>query len=701
MQYQDDRVTPESIRQGREDARLRSPGIGTSAAYSFGETLTEFPRFAFDVGKKAFGMGIPGFEQVANVLPNLRMNLAKGAADLSFSEMFDAFPQAGREITSALHTVPARNPLDDTFEIFNKAMDTPYEGWGQKTIDFFASIAGYANPLTDIGLVKPAAALAESSISALGRALPQAAKDFARTPIKNFGGKLSPTTYGEVGDNLAKAMAIGTSVTAPGAMLDNYDKKTDSFNITGAVEQSLANGFLSIALDGLVIAAGLKFGNHKRISGKEYENPMPGDTHRMPEFEEALNNNEITPDDHKWISSFISGDKSIDELKTDAMNQLSKEGFNINHADNTVRFNLIKESHYNDFQSAMMDQISSGANGQYSTSFSDYIAGTGIDFFKSENAQFSDTLNGYVSFMEKRLAKEPDNLKSIKKARKSTVLEHIKEDHELSQKNILKYLKIVGYDVKNLPHAIPENLRLRARQEKQRLDLKRKLSDLEKLSTKKYSFQIDTPEYEEKLDKILNNLNELSANKQKYLTPNQELKKLEEHFLGEKGLPKNYQISHDYHRLIDLSHVSPKAEALLHHVKLKNEYGTQNAYKDFLKYMNTILESNVSKYADPDKVVDYFKSRHEKSGNYPEDKGKIQTGKQETTDVKEKNNSKGYEKSSIENSEEILKANQVDIDRANDPELTSLYKKAVDRLNQFKENNETLSKVVSCDSRSK
>lgn len=694
MQYEDERTTPDSIRQGREEAQLRTPSIAKSTGMEFAKTLTELPRFAYDVGAKL----VP----LANVLPKFGMNLAKAGADLSFSEMFDTVPQMGKDITQALHTLPARNPLDDQFEIFDIAMQTPYESWTQEGVDFFAGALGYLNPVSDFALVKPAASIVEHGLTGIAKRLPEKAKDFLRTPIKNFGGKLSPKAYGEVGEHLAKSMAIGTAVTIPGAMLDNYNKETDSFNITGAAEQALSNGMLSLGLDGLFIAAGAKFGSHKKVSGKEYESPMPGDTHRQPEFDDALENGEISEEDHKWISDYLSGKRSPSELKKEAIHQLVENGHNINFSNNKVIFNLIKESHYNDFQTAMLDQIASGADGAYKTSLSDYVSASGIDFWKTENAKFVDVLNDYVGFMEKRLAKEPENLNKFEKARREAKFEHIDDAHELSQKNLIKYLKNVGYDVQKLPHAIPKNLRYRATQELKISKLKREVSRLKKITAK------DTNVIE-KINKLTEELNELKSSKQKLLTPNQELKTLEQHFLSEKGLPENYKGSHEYHRLVDLANASPRAEALLHHVKLKNEYDTQNAYKDFIKYMNTILESNVDKYADPNKVVDYLTNRAEMVGNYPTKEPKVEgdfidnlkTGRRETSDVETRDKLRSYEERDLNQSEEIMKANQITIDQADDKDLSNLYKESLKRFNQFNENKDTLSQVISCDLNSK
>lgn len=124
--------------------------------------------------------------------------------------------------------------------------------------------------------------------------------------------------------------------------------------------------------------------------------------------------------------------------------------------------------------------------------------------------------------------------------------------------------------------------------------------------------------------------------------------------------------------------------------------------------MNSLIENNVDKYADPHKVVDYFKSRAEKVGNYPGDEkspvGKVSTGRAETSDVESKRDIKDFKKdlkTDLAHHEEILNANQIDIDAADSKELTKAFKLSKERFEQFRDNSDALSQVVSCDAASK
>lgn len=648
------KVTNKSIDNARKDASLKLPSKWKSAGMALAETATSLPRF-------------------------------------------------GADILSAMNGMPATNPLDKSFEVFNKSLETPNMNWTQKTVDFFGSGIGYLNPMSDIALIKPAAAAVEATSAALMRALPSGANAIARTPMRKFGGligELTPDTIEGAGKHLAKAMAIGTSLTLPESFLDNYNEKTGKFDIAGSVSQAFSNGVLSVAIDLVPVTAGAIFGKHKKTFAKEYENPLPGESNNMSTFDTALKNNEISKEEHDWIKTYLENPNNTQELKKKGVSILLKEGYNVDTAKQEMLMNLFKKDHYDNFHTAMLDQISSGANDQYASSLSDYVAATGLDFMTAENSKFIDGLNGYVHWMENRLEHEPKNMKRMAEARKKADLYHIENDHPISQSSLLKELKAVDYDIQKIPHAVPKNLQFRAFQENRLSRLRQSIGRLKKLSKKDKA-------YESKLDESAEEFRDIKSKIQKALSPQKELKELESHFLDRKELPDNYQQSHDYHRLIDLSHFSTKADALLHHIDIKQKYEVQTAYKDMIKFLSEIMESNVNKFANTENVINYFKNKYSKMG-LPVDSAaekkigdvNIKTADGEFSSLKKKDELIDIQqdlKSDVRNDDEILKANETDVDSANSKNLESDFKNKKERYEQFKTNELTLSQLVSCE----
>lgn len=654
----DHRATQASIDNGREDARLRVPSTWTSAGMEFAESATAVPRLAYDV-------------------------------------------------TRAMQGLPFKSTVDDQFDIFHKAMETPNEGWGQETVDFFAGAIGYLNPVNDLAIVKPLAKGVEKVAGAISQRLPSAATAIARTPIRQFGGRVAevlPKTIGGAGKDLAKTMAVASGITAPQAFIDSYNEKTNTFDIMGAVKQTMMNGVIGLGLHAIPVVGGILFGKHKRLFGKAYKNPMPGDSSRMGEFDKAFENNEISTEAHDWIKTYLENPDDIKSLTEKGVQIALKEGYPINRATGEVAMKLVKKEHYDDFNTGMLDQIASGASGEFSTSVSDYVAASGMDYLKSQNEKLLDGLNGHVEFMEKRLAAEDENMKRFSKIRKDTDLAHIDEKHPLAQKGVHEELKNAGYDLQRLPHAIPENLRYRASQERKITRLKEQIGRYKKLLKK-------DPKYNEAIDNASAELRDVMANREKLLTPNQELKKLEGKFLAKKPLPEDYRDSHDYQRLVDLSHVSKKADALLHHIHLKDEYETQTHYNDLIKFLNGVVGSSVKKFADPTKVVNYMKAQYASLGPRAEEMmhpGTARTTKQvPIEDARHAMSDRGPKdeindlqrdaKENVRNDEQVLQDADTDITQAGAEPYEEEYKFNTARYNQFKDHQRDLADLVACD----
>ena len=97
----------------------------------------------------------------------------------------------------------------------------------------------------------------------------------------------------------------------------------------------------------------------------------------------------------------------------------------------------------------------------------------------------------------------------------------------------------------------------------------------------------------------------------KLLTPKEELEQLRKTLLSERGLPKNWEHSNAYHRLLDLSNVWRNARTLLDRVHLEHEYNRQAAFRDVAKQILKISDSNLPKLANQENVIDYLKKRIE------------------------------------------------------------------------------------------
>ena len=106
-------------------------------------------------------------------------------------------------------------------------------------------------------------------------------------------------------------------------------------------------------------------------------------------------------------------------------------------------------------------------------------------------------------------------------------------------------------------------------------------------------------------------IEELESKLPKLLTPKEELAHIRKTLLSEKGLPKKWQNSVAYHRLLDLSHVWENAKTLLDRVHMEDEYNRQEAFKNVSESILKISDSDQTAFAKPENVVDYLKARIE------------------------------------------------------------------------------------------
>ena len=109
----------------------------------------------------------------------------------------------------------------------------------------------------------------------------------------------------------------------------------------------------------------------------------------------------------------------------------------------------------------------------------------------------------------------------------------------------------------------------------------------------------------------LRRISELESKLPRVLTPKEELRHLRETLLGREGLPKNFERSPEYHRLVDLSHVWRNARTLLDRVHLELEYNRQSAFRDLAHLTLNIADSDYPRLAKPENVTDYLKRRIE------------------------------------------------------------------------------------------
>jgi hypothetical protein len=181
----------------------------------------------------------------------------------------------------------------------------------------------------------------------------------------------------------------------------------------------------------------------------------------------------------------------------------------------------------------------------------------------------------------------------------------------------------------------------------------------------------------------LRRIEELESKLPKILTPKEELEHIRGKLLGEKGLPKNFERSNAYHRLLDLSNVWHNARTLLDRVHLENEYNRQSAFRDVAHQVLRIADSDMGALAKPENVMDYLKNRIE--GQI----GKIEPIEELNAEVAAKMNVPA-------DSDAILNEQELQVKETKAEDAKNEFAQSSDRFKEFKKSENIFKNLISC-----
>lgn len=643
----DNRVTPQTILDAQQSAQLRVPSYASSMSANYLEGVT-------------------------------------GSTQLSLN------------INNALREQPQENKLEDAITSMNLAMQTPNMGFTQKTFNFLANIAG---TLTDPGaLLTGGVGLfgARAVASGVSKVAPEAFSIFAKKPINEALGveasKLQgkARSVGEVGRSLGEAFGAGAGVSVPFSFNENYNPETNKFDIAGGIEATAAGGGLGLLLSATPMAIGTIIGKLKK-SYKSYENievPLPGEPlHEdiktteglQTALRKAVEEKNLTQEDAELLFTYLSNPDDVEKIKKLSSKILIDNGHDVDVFNNKYYLNIMKPEDFQNFQKSVADQLASNTSGDLKNALSYYVQLNNIDRIVLEQSKALEGLKGVHKTLSKRLMTSPERLASFDRIRKKFPLKHITEDHPLSQKNLYGLLKKHNFDAQKIGVVIPKNLQKLAKQESKISVLKKNIVKYKK-DPDKYLEKIS--QSEEKIKKLQTGIHVISSVKD-------ELEGLEKFFMSGKRLPKNYQISNEYHRLLNIADFSEKSQALLHHIQLKDAHETQEGYKNALGGIIELLQSNTSRFANHEKLYEYIKTRYEKSINefkgLPIEEGSLQLERQAERI-----------KSDIVNDKAVLEDAEADVRSSGSKENEDENIEATERYTQLRDNPSAIMNLVSC-----
>jgi hypothetical protein len=487
---------------------------------------------------------------------------------------------------------------------------------GQHIANEAANMIGFGlNPASWV-LGEAGGAVAGGLSAGAARVAPDTASVFMRTPIKDLvakplgqyipemigrEGAEKPLSLGLMSAKTLSNFGIFAGVGVPQGIVDNYNADTGHIAWGGVAREMGEMGAFGMAIGSIPFAYGVLRGKINRGLGKE-----PTEDVTTKSLDEALERGQITPQEHQWYSDYIEHQKNpgdtvkTKELQDRASQLINENGHTANTVTNEAMFEMLTPNDMKNLQGAIADQVSGGVPEQYQKALSDFIVHNRMDEIRQEPAAL-DGVRGYVDFINKKLEAKPEKIEQANKILDDHMLKSVKENMPFSQKELLKHMKKAGFEeshLKQLPVTIPENMGKYLRLNDNINKLQRKL----RLAKRR-----GEPENKQTTRRI----EEIKSNLPKILTPKEELTQLRKTLLTNKGLPKNWEHSTAYHRLLDLSNVWANARTLLDRVHLEHEYERQEAFRDLAHQTLRIADSDLPKIAKPDDVTDYLKRRIE------------------------------------------------------------------------------------------
>jgi len=607
---------------------------------------------------------------------------------------------------------PTDQRLTDAVDLIGYQLQHPDFSTGQTVANSVAGVAGMMLDPTSLilggvigkGLGKGASLISNlipDTVSALsgGYLSKSAINEALSKPISVFANnkyaKYLPKNLHEVIETEAKNAGMMTGFTLPESFLENYDKDTQRLNYGGMVESIAFNGGIGLAIPPLAWTAGVILGKAGRFLGEELkELPI---SEKIKKLALAREKGGITEKEEEWLRNVYENPKDYESHLNSSMKLLDKENHPVNVFSGKLEVPFMTQEEMKQFQTFAVDQMASNNSISYKNALSDFVTHSMLDRMGKmvkDNPAMLDGIKAHIDETASRIEKRVEQL-----AKEDVYINHTTprssvKNQPLSQQKLYNMMKKGNMNEREMPFIVPENIKkmFKLEGDLKQLELKSKNYQREFDKTGRSKFKKLKEKNDLKIKISESVLDRFKTKEGKIQTQAQEVKNIQRRLIGSDKLPPKYQMSTDYYRLLDLTHVYPQARALLRKIAIREQYEMQAAYNEVLKGIVNIAESGMKEIANADRVVNYFKERIEGKANiqsfekYMSDK--VESVEKTVSSIESK--AKGNEQS-IEQQFNDINDNP-NISGASKEEFNVLYSK----LNQFKTSEKALEEMIKC-----
>jgi hypothetical protein len=524
----------------------------------------------------------------------------------------------------------------------------------------------------------------------LTKAFPKGVGMFARaplaealnTPLTNW----LPTTIGREAEKKTLSLALlgerGTHAftnfagfSIPQDIAENYEQDTGHINWGGVMKSAGKNGAIGLAIDTVPFAWGVV--RSKINLAREAAHDAKVD---VATVDYAIEKGHITKEQGEWAKEYLHAKANpkdtahFEKVKTKATELVAKTGQKVNTATHEVPVDFIKPETMHAFQGAFSDQLAADLPEPHSTALTDFLVHNDMDRFKNDpNSTELNGVRGAVDHIGEKLKEAPRKLKEADAILDKYIERGLKENMIMSQKELFKNMRQSGFEsshMTHLPITMPENLLSHIKTHEKIKHLERKLAKDRRKGL---------PENKQTQRRI----DELRERQAKIQTPKEELHAIRKNLITENGLPKNWESSNAYHRLLDLAHFWGNAKSLLDRIHLEAAYERQRAFKTIADQVLRHADSDLPKSADPEAFYNYLRQRMEKP------QLKVQPIEELT---KEFNESQKVP----ENAEQILEDQAKMNEHINAEDAKADFEAATEKLKEFRSSENVFKNMFDC-----
>lgn len=323
-------------------------------------------------------------------------------------------------------------------------------------------------------------------------------------------------------------------------------------------------------------------------------------------LQQAEDMGKITPEMHEWYLDYLENPNDMTKVHEGGLKVLESLQIPYDRVTGRVWNQVLSRDGVKNLQSAMFDQALTNFSEEENQLLSSYIVHNELDGYIAtmrENPNMLMAIQGMTHNITSKIAKHSMALKEFDHALKNKLVKGLLKKHIFSQNNIYQHLKkfqnYLGRGVvrRDIPYYVPKQVTLKLKL----------LHQISKIEARK------TPQYELKYQKGEHLLLKKKLKDIKLMHPAEELTHMIEKLMPDGKLIEDFKNRAVYHRLEDLSQVSPNAKVLLDRIHMEAINAKQEGLNEILKKFTEMVDVNASRIANPDSVKRYLNSRIERA----------------------------------------------------------------------------------------